>query len=50
MNDPVLAQALAALDSADVAVSDDAGCTDLLGAIRKVRRPHRRPNAHRHRP
>lgn len=37
MNDPVLAQALAALDTADVATSDDAGCTDLLAAIRKVR-------------
>lgn len=37
MNDPVLAQALAALDTADVAASDDAGCTDLLAAIRKVR-------------
>ena len=37
MNDPVLAQALAALDGADVAASDGAGCTDLLGAIRKVR-------------
>ena len=37
MNDPVLAQALAVLDTADVAASDDAGCTDLLRAIRKVR-------------
>ena len=37
MNDPVLAQALAALESADVPVIDDAACTDLLGAIRKVR-------------
>jgi hypothetical protein len=37
MNDPVLAQALAMLDAADVAASDGAGCTDLLGAIRKVR-------------
>lgn len=37
MNDPVLAQALAVLDTADVGASDDAGCTDLLGAIRKVR-------------
>ena len=37
MNDPLLAEALAVLDTADVAASDDAGCTDLLGAIRKVR-------------
>jgi hypothetical protein len=37
MNDPVLAQALAALDTVDAAASDGAGCTDLLAAIRKVR-------------
>ena len=37
MNDPVLVQALEALDTADVASSDGAGCTDLVGAIRKVR-------------
>ena len=37
MKDPVLAQALTALDAADVAASDDAGCADLLGAIRRVR-------------
>lgn len=37
MRHPVLAQALAALDDADVASSDSAGCTDLLASIRKVR-------------
>lgn len=37
MNDPVLAQALAALDAADVAASDGATCADLLASIRKVR-------------
>jgi hypothetical protein len=37
MIDPVLAQALEALDTADVASSDGAGCTELVGAIRKVR-------------
>jgi hypothetical protein len=37
MKDPVLDQALAALDGADVASSDGAGCTDLLASIRTVR-------------
>lgn len=37
MNDPVLAQALAALEGADVTSSDGAVCTDLITSIRKVR-------------
>ena len=36
MKDPVLTQALAALDGADIAASDDAGCATLLSAITRV--------------
>ena len=36
MKDPVLTQALAVLDGADIAASDDAGCVDLLSSIKKV--------------
>ncbi|MDW3213714.1 MAG: DUF222 domain-containing protein [Ilumatobacteraceae bacterium] len=36
MKDPVLSQALAALDGADIAASDDAGCAALLASITKV--------------
>lgn len=35
MKDPVLTQALAALGGADIAASDDAGCTALLASITK---------------
>lgn len=37
MSDPVLAQALAALDTADPASSSGAECADLLASVRKVR-------------
>ena len=36
MKDPVLAQALAVLDGADIAASDDAECAALLSSINKV--------------
>ncbi len=35
MKDPVLTQAMAALGGADIAASDDAGCTALLASITK---------------
>lgn len=36
MKDPLLSQALAVLDGADIAASDGAGCATLLASINKV--------------